>query len=152
MYHQRTYLWSQEGKTTSSIFMMTADPATPTTTTHMTRKKMGRDSAQNCLSLSLRSSTHRHKACGAEGVLGHVGEMRGTDEASGVCAARQLTLYEDRDSDRSGVSGNSLSGRRPSSAVVSSSFQGAGSMRRGVSGSLPGAATSSWVVSACLRG
>lgn len=43
--------------------MMTAEPTTPTTTTHMMRKKSGRDSEQKRLSLSLRSSNHRHASC-----------------------------------------------------------------------------------------
>lgn len=59
----KTYLCSHVGKSMSRIFTITADPTTPITTTHMTKKKRGRDSDQKRLRRSLTSSTHRHMAC-----------------------------------------------------------------------------------------
>ncbi len=59
----RLYLCSQEGNRKSSILMMTAEPATPTTTTHMIKKKSGIESDQKRLSFSLSPSTHWHATC-----------------------------------------------------------------------------------------
>lgn len=47
----------------SRILTMTADPTTPITTTHMTKKNRGKDSDQKRRRRSLTSSTHRHMAC-----------------------------------------------------------------------------------------
>lgn len=61
-----THLWSQVGKNRSKIFTMNADPATPITTTHITRKKRGRDSEQKRRRRSLACSTHWHTAWGED--------------------------------------------------------------------------------------
>jgi len=57
---QVTYLGSQEGKITFKTFRMSAAPITPTTTTSITLKKMGKDLNQNLHSHFLKSSTHWH--------------------------------------------------------------------------------------------
>lgn len=55
---KQTHLCSQVGKNMSKILTMTADPTTPITTTHITRKKRGSDSELKRLRRSLTSSTH----------------------------------------------------------------------------------------------
>lgn len=55
---KQTHLCSQVGKKMSKILTMTADPTTPITTTHITRKKSGSDSELKRLRRSLTSSTH----------------------------------------------------------------------------------------------
>lgn len=57
-----THGCSHAGKMRSSTRTITADPTTPTTTTHMTRKKTGRDSAQKRRRRSRSCSTHSHMA------------------------------------------------------------------------------------------
>lgn len=59
----RSYLCSQVGNRKSRILIITAEPATPTTTTHMIKKKRGTESDQKRLSLSLSSSIHWHTTC-----------------------------------------------------------------------------------------
>lgn len=64
---KQTHFCSQVGKNMSKILTTTADPTTPITTTHMTRKKRGRDSEQKRLRRSLTCSTHWHIACREDG-------------------------------------------------------------------------------------
>lgn len=54
----QTHLCSQVGKNMSKILTITADPTTPMTTTHITRKKSGSDSEPKRLRCSLTPSTH----------------------------------------------------------------------------------------------